>query len=142
MPPWQNALSEQERWDVTLYSYTLGYTETLLAAGESLWRERCGGCVLPAVIPPLYSDREYGSALNSEHFGGALGAAEMDAVVAYARLKSLETSDASWQDAALLGADSRSGSAWHCGRHRTGRHSDSIALWQPDGGLQCGGDSH
>ena len=42
MPPWENALSEQERWDVALYSYTLGYAEELLAAGAEIWRERCG----------------------------------------------------------------------------------------------------
>ncbi len=91
MPPWQNALSEAERWDVTLYSYTLAYDEELLAAGERLWRERCGDCVLPAAIPPVYSDREYGATLNREYFGGTLVAEEIDAATAYARLISLET---------------------------------------------------
>lgn len=93
MPPWENALSDDERWDVTLYSYTLNYDEELLAAGERLWRERCVGCDLPAAIPPVFSDREYGATLNRENFDGALNAEEIDAVVGYARLKSLETGD-------------------------------------------------
>ena len=37
MPPWSNALSEGERWDVALYAYTLAYDE--FAAG-------CGGSAL------------------------------------------------------------------------------------------------
>jgi len=91
MPPWENALSEKERWDVTLYSYTLAYDEELLAAGESLWRERCGGCALPAAIPPVFSDQEYGAALNREYFAGALNAEEIGAATAFARAQSLET---------------------------------------------------
>ena len=91
MPPWENALSEQERWDVTLYSYTLAYDEELLAAGESLWRERCGGCVPPVAIPPVFSDQEYGATLNREYFAGALNAEEIGAATAFARMKSLET---------------------------------------------------
>ena len=35
MPPWENALSEAERWDVALYSYTLAYDEALLEAGRA-----------------------------------------------------------------------------------------------------------
>lgn len=91
MPPWESALSERERWDVTLYSYTLGYDEELLTAGEGLWRERCAGCVLPAAIPPVFSDQEYGLLLNREYFGGVLDAEEIGAALAFARLKSLET---------------------------------------------------
>lgn len=90
MPPWQNALSDAERWDVTLYAYTLGYDEDLLAAGERLWRERCAGCDLPAAIPPIFGDQEYGATLNRETFDGALEAGEVAAVMAFARLKSLE----------------------------------------------------
>ncbi|MGJ3240225.1 MAG: c-type cytochrome [Anaerolineae bacterium] len=36
MPPWRDALSAQERWDVALYAYTLHYEETLIAQGEAL----------------------------------------------------------------------------------------------------------
>lgn len=104
MPPWENALSAAERWDVTLYAYTLSYDAELLAAGESLWRERCSDCVLPSAIPPVFSDEEYGAQLNREFFGGALSAEETDAAVAYARLKSLETNYAAAQGRVPLGA--------------------------------------
>ena len=103
MPPWQNALSDAERWDVTLYAYTLGYDEELLAAGERLWRERCAGCDLPAAIPPIFGDQEYGATLNREHFDGGLDAGEVAAVMAFARLKSLEAGDAAAANQAPLG---------------------------------------
>ena len=103
MPPWENALSDEERWDVALYSYTLAYDEELLAAGERLWRERCGGCVLPAAIPPVFSDQEYGATLNRDYFGGGLGAEEIGAATAYARLKSLENAGEPAPNEAKLG---------------------------------------
>ncbi len=90
MPPWEAALSETERWDVALYAFTLGYSESLLARGEALWRERCGECALPTVIPPVYTDEEYGIQLNQERFGAALDEADAAAAVAYARLQSLK----------------------------------------------------
>ncbi len=37
MPPWSNALSDQERWDVTAYLYTLSYSDAQAAvAAETL----------------------------------------------------------------------------------------------------------
>ena len=91
MPPWENALSEEERWDVALYGYTLGYADELLALGERFWRERCGDCAMPGVIPPIFSDVDYGAKLNRELFGSALAEEEVAAVVAYARMQSLES---------------------------------------------------
>ncbi len=89
MPPWAGALSEAERWDVALYAYTLAYDDALLALGERLWRETCGDCALPALIPPVYSDADYGALLNADHFGAALTDAEAAAAMAYARMTSL-----------------------------------------------------
>ena len=89
MPPWEGALSEAERWDVALYAYTLAYDDALLALGERLWREVCGDCALPALIPPVYSDADYGALLNADHFGAALTDAEAAAAMAYARMTSL-----------------------------------------------------
>jgi len=94
MPPWENALSEAERWDVALYSYTLAYDDHLLARGERVWREDCGECELPSVIPPLYSDVEYGAKLNRDLFGSALTDAEAEAAAAYVRMTSLSTAAA------------------------------------------------
>ncbi len=89
MPPWQNALSEGERWDVTMYAYALAYDAELLALGARLWTEGCGECEMPAVIPPLYSDEDYGAALNRERFADALEAGERAAVVAHARMQTM-----------------------------------------------------
>ncbi|MDE2818680.1 MAG: cytochrome c [Chloroflexota bacterium] len=89
MPPWQNALSERERWDVTMYAYALGYDAELLATGARVWAERCADCQLPPAIPPLYSDKDYGRALNRESFADALAPEEIAAVVAHVRMRTL-----------------------------------------------------
>lgn len=92
MPPWENALSEAERWDVALYSYSLSYSAEILAKGAALWQEGCDGCQLPATIPPVFSDEAYGKAINREFFAGALTRDEALAVVAHLRLASLPAS--------------------------------------------------
>ena len=89
MPPWEAALSEAERWDVTLFSYTLAYDEALMALGESLWRKSCAECELPTIVPPVYSDVEYGAQLNRERFRSTLTAAQAEAAAAYARMRTL-----------------------------------------------------
>lgn len=93
MPPWENALSEEERWDVALYSYALAYDEELLALGARIWRERCGDCALPQLVPPVFSDVDYGAKLNRELFDEALTDAETAAAVAFARMASLSPRD-------------------------------------------------
>lgn len=100
MPPWQNALSDQERWNVALYSYTLGYSDELLGRGERLWAERCAGCALPQVIAPVYSDVEFGLQLRQADFAPPLSRDEVAAAVAFARMRSLDKADAEPIDAA------------------------------------------
>lgn len=95
MPPWENALSEAERWDVALYSYTLAYDDELLARGERAWRDGCAGCEFPALVPPVFSDVDYGATLNRELFGSALDDAEASAAAAYARMRTLQAVAAS-----------------------------------------------
>ncbi len=90
MPPWRDALSEQERWDVALYTYTLSYDDALLSDGEALWREKCGECALPLVVAPVFSDSEYGKVLNRDSFAARLDEQEIAAAVAYARMQSLQ----------------------------------------------------
>ena len=47
---------------------------SLLDAGEALWREKCGDCELPRVIPPVFSDLENTAPmLNSEIFSEIAG---------------------------------------------------------------------
>lgn len=43
MPPWGNVLTEQERWDVAMYTYTLHYTAQQLELGATLYQE-CAEC--------------------------------------------------------------------------------------------------
>lgn len=49
MPPWRDALSEQERWAVALYSYTLHYADLDLARGRALFAASYGDA-LPAAL--------------------------------------------------------------------------------------------
>lgn len=44
MPPWRDALTEAERWNVALYTYTLAYTPEMLALGETVWAAECATC--------------------------------------------------------------------------------------------------
>ena len=44
MPPWANALSEQQRWDVAYYTYLMHYTPEQVARGAEVFAERCVDC--------------------------------------------------------------------------------------------------
>lgn len=44
MPPWREALTPQQRWDVTYYVYTLHYTEAQIATGEAIYQRLCAEC--------------------------------------------------------------------------------------------------
>lgn len=44
MPPWRDALSLAERWDVTLYSFSLRYPPEQREIGEALWNAHCADC--------------------------------------------------------------------------------------------------
>lgn len=43
MPPWINALTEQERWDVALYTYTMHYDPEALWLGSRIYQD-CAEC--------------------------------------------------------------------------------------------------
>lgn len=44
MPPWADALTEQERWDVAYFTYTLHYTSEQIARGREIWKAECTDC--------------------------------------------------------------------------------------------------
>lgn len=44
MPPWRDSMSETQRWDVTLYTYTLHYSADDISAGQQLWQQTCAEC--------------------------------------------------------------------------------------------------
>lgn len=44
MPPWRGALTEEERWAVALYTYTLHYDRAQLERGRDVWVANCVEC--------------------------------------------------------------------------------------------------
>jgi mono/diheme cytochrome c family protein len=120
MPPWNNALSEAERWAVAMYSYTLHYTPEQLARGAEVYRDFCAACHgesgrgdgpdAPTLREPPgnLTDPEAMLALSDEHvyimiaegagempaFADDLSEDEMRAAVAYTRTLSLANADA------------------------------------------------
>jgi mono/diheme cytochrome c family protein len=44
MPPWRAALTEEERWAVALYTYTLHYRQADLTSGAAIWERECVEC--------------------------------------------------------------------------------------------------
>ncbi len=44
MPPWQQALSEQERWDVAYFTYFWHLDSDTLSTGEAVYAEHCADC--------------------------------------------------------------------------------------------------
>ena len=98
MPPWRNALTQQQRWDAALYAYSLAYRPALLEQGERVWLEKCAECSPTALMSDMetaltISDVDVGLRMNREDFDAALNADETAAAVAYARLKWLTESD-------------------------------------------------
>jgi len=95
MPPWKNALSTQERWDVAFYTYTLGYDEDMLALGEQIWTNKCSDCASVNDLIDLesavkMSDIAFGTQIDRTDFDSTLSTDEIYAAVAYARSLSVE----------------------------------------------------
>ncbi|MBE2269832.1 MAG: c-type cytochrome [Anaerolinea sp.] len=44
MPPWRDALTEEERWAVGFYTYTMHYTQAELERGAAIWVDECVEC--------------------------------------------------------------------------------------------------
>lgn len=44
MPPWNTTLSEQQRWNVASYLYSLHYTSDMLHKGAQIWTDNCAAC--------------------------------------------------------------------------------------------------
>ncbi len=90
MPPWENALSPQARWDVTQYLYTLAHTSELIEQGQTLWETNCVACETNPLADDLtLSDSE---ALSQIELSTELSEDESLAVVAYLRTLALDSS--------------------------------------------------
>ncbi len=95
MPPWQNALTMQERWDVAYYAYTLAYDEEMLTLGEQVWADKCADCDVVNTLTDhesavSISDVSFGNTIDRDNFGSTLSQDEIRAAVAYARSLSVE----------------------------------------------------
>lgn len=44
MPPWRDALTEAQRWDVAMYTYTLADSPDQVARGQAVFAENCAEC--------------------------------------------------------------------------------------------------
>jgi mono/diheme cytochrome c family protein len=44
MPPWKLSMSEEFRWDVALYTFTLNYQPESVTQGQEIWQETCAEC--------------------------------------------------------------------------------------------------
>lgn len=44
MPPWEQALTSAERWDVTYYLYSFSTPQDMLDEGRAVYAERCAAC--------------------------------------------------------------------------------------------------
>ncbi len=82
MPPWNEALTVQERWDVAMYVYTLHYTPELIEQGAELAPDVAGTSGLS-----LASDAELAQGLS-------LQGEDAFAAVAYLRTQQLRNYDA------------------------------------------------
>ncbi len=49
MPPWADALNQQERWSVALYTYTLSITPDQIGRGRDLFNADCADCDVSAL---------------------------------------------------------------------------------------------
>lgn len=94
MPPWRDALTEEQRWAVSLYTYTLHYTPEQLTRGQELWAD-CDDC--PAVGDQAEMVATSDNALLeaiTQVVGEDVSEEDRYAMVAYARSLSLANTDA------------------------------------------------
>ncbi len=72
MPPFVGALSEQERWDVVAYVFTLHTAPDQLAQGRSLFEASCAGCA------SKFSSQQKMAALSEADLARAIKNGEAD----------------------------------------------------------------
>lgn len=66
MPPWEEALSEQERWDVTYYLYTLSLTDDAVATGQAIYEGQFDAEFGPMGEDAPFSELELQAELSRE----------------------------------------------------------------------------
>ena len=98
MPPWKDALTEAQRWDVALYTYTLHYTQAQIAQGETAWMNVCGdSCDVLEGIGNLVDPAamiEVSDTMLRDALPDTIPDEDAASVVAYLRSRSLQNTDA------------------------------------------------
>lgn len=91
MPPWRDALSDEERWAVAMYTWAMHYQPDLIASGQAQWTAQANDA---PVLPPqpelvnLTDDALLSNASASAgitDFVSSLNAADRQAIAAYLR---------------------------------------------------------
>ncbi len=90
MPPWRDSLSEQARWDVAYYTYTLPHTPEQIAEGQALLA--AFNADLPADLRTLSETSDTALAARIAAVG-IVDEAQIQAAVAYARTRLLDIGD-------------------------------------------------
>ncbi len=105
MPPWNDKLTEAQRWDVTMYVYNLANTPEIIAQGKTVWVAQCADChgqngegttkgkPLPNLLKEktnaLLATVANGIPDKMTAFADKISAEDSAAVIAYTRLLSL-----------------------------------------------------
>lgn len=103
MPPWRSALSEQSRWDVAFYAYTLHYDAETLARGRDIYAatgmsegDALGVDPTDQTVMSALSDAELYD-LISAAYADELSEADRWALTQYTRTLSLKTASTNEQ---------------------------------------------
>ncbi|HVU12142.1 MAG TPA: c-type cytochrome [Phototrophicaceae bacterium] len=97
MPPWGNALSEEQRWDVAYYTYTLAETQQQIAQGKQVFTTDCAVCDTSAFtdlskLATTSQDALVQQIAQMTPFK-SLSAADQQVVAAYVRTLALANAD-------------------------------------------------
>jgi mono/diheme cytochrome c family protein len=100
MPPF-NSLSDQDRWDVVAYAFSLSTSAEQISRGEQIYRENCADCptnfftnqsMMAALTRDDLVDMLAGGGGGFPALGETLSQDELDAVAAYLRTLTLDAS--------------------------------------------------
>lgn len=109
MPPWEEALTVAERWNVTMYVYTLAYTPDQITAGRGLVGANQG---MMSVLGNLLADPAQAFTLTDEELDAQVAAAAPDlspeeqrAISVYTRAQTVANLEGSTGAGAIPEAD-------------------------------------
>ncbi len=88
MPPWKDSLSEEQRWNLVAYLYSLSAPADFVAAGKPVYDSNCAQCHSEAgkgdgpeasgAMPDLTHQQFMAAKSNSEFFNALTGGAQLE----------------------------------------------------------------